>query len=315
MWGKLAAIVGVGAFVLASAGLLCEPPGQEQGTQTAPPVELSWVDEKTGGVLFTVADIVRFDWERQLFELKRSCVMDLMAFLLPRMGVTRGFVVRDAEGIIYKGYFVSPTASAFPTEPHFTFMPRGGSPVVYRIQQVVPVGVEDDKTRFDPRLLAALERANVLAEITDEDEVSWIRSSSGRWVEVQPGIKAWVDYFDETLRVGEEARAHIFLTASDDAPSADDWDIHITLTANDGAFQSELSTLGVELDIVRSQGYPWRAAYVCRFRPWQPAAGSADTTPKPGPAKIALTVIAKKDGETVDTWETASCEVSILPAN
>jgi len=145
-----------------------EPPT----TETAPPVELSWVDEKTGEVLFTVADIVRFDWERQLFELEHTCSMNLSAWLHTHMRQFRGFVVQDAEGIIYHGRFYSPLSSVGYGGP--AIYSEIGKPArrFFQIHAGYPVGSKDDQTRFAPRLLAALQKANVLGEITDEDEMA-----------------------------------------------------------------------------------------------------------------------------------------------
>jgi len=319
MWWKLGAIAGVEVFVLASAGLLCEPPRQEQDTPTPTPprVELSWVDEKTGKVLFTVADIVRFDWERQLFELERTCSMNLGAWLHTHMRQFRGFVVQDADGIIYHGRFYSNVSSV-----------GYGGPAIYseigkpsrgfcQIHAGYPPRRDDDQTRFAPRLLTALQKANVLGEITDEDKVSPIKTTSTSWVGDRPGINVRVTYFPETFRVGEEARAHVFFSASPGYSLSDnEWGIAITLTANEGKFRSELSIPRIELDVEAWQGEGYsKGGYICLFLPWRPASASINTIPKPGPAKITLTVIAKKDGETVGTWETAPCEVSILPPN
>jgi hypothetical protein len=61
-----------------SAGLL---PGSFASGNNEGFVE--WVDQTSGRVLFTLADIVRFDWDRQVFELKHERAMDLMAYMAP----------------------------------------------------------------------------------------------------------------------------------------------------------------------------------------------------------------------------------------
>ena len=61
-----------------------------------------WVDDKTGRVLFDAKDIVRFDWEKQIFELSRRRAMDLTV----HMREVSQFAIRDKAGLIYRGRFI-----------------------------------------------------------------------------------------------------------------------------------------------------------------------------------------------------------------
>ncbi len=116
MPSRVVAVVMVGGFALLSI-TSCEEQkenatavNEAQAPADTQAVELSWVDEVTGETLFTVEDIVRFDWERQVFELERSRAMDLTA-RFRTYGQCRGFRVQDAQGIIYRGSFFSAASS------------------------------------------------------------------------------------------------------------------------------------------------------------------------------------------------------------
>ncbi len=312
MWWKLVAIFGLGAFVLASAGLLCEPPGQEQGGQTAP-VELSWVDEETGKVLFTVADIVRFDWEHQLFELERSRAMDLTTWLGTHWSATPGFEVRDADGLIYAGYFNAVPGLELAPKPNIV-IPLESSWLHIRDSS------SDEAAPSAARLLVALDEAGVLGEISDEEQPMPFNRICTCWVGDKQEIAVRTEYFPETFRVGEECRAHVFLSDSPGPRLTNaEWTITIKLLANEGRFRSESLIEGIEPYTLFGEGNGFLHCYICRFRPWQPTSGSVESAPEPGPGKVSLIVTAKKrNGEAVQTvgmWRTHQQKVTILPAN
>ena len=72
---------------------------------------LRWVDEETGQKLFDIDDVVRFDWDKQIFELTKQSAMDFMAEL-GSLGVHgRKFILKDGQVIIYKGTLVTPASS------------------------------------------------------------------------------------------------------------------------------------------------------------------------------------------------------------
>jgi hypothetical protein len=88
----------------------------EQSDRAVAPEKASFwcVDAGSGKTLFTNLDIVRFDWDRQIFELTRERSMDLMSLKFP----DSDFILRDAEGVIYRGTFTSGlSASALVSGP------------------------------------------------------------------------------------------------------------------------------------------------------------------------------------------------------
>ena len=72
------------------------------------PVSLKWIEAESRHTLFTVDDIVRFDWEKQLFELQRDAAIDLM--MLPP-ALEHEFIVVAAGSEICRGQLVSSSSS------------------------------------------------------------------------------------------------------------------------------------------------------------------------------------------------------------
>ncbi|MHB9134687.1 MAG: M56 family metallopeptidase [Armatimonadota bacterium] len=135
---------------------------QSGETATTAGTLLQWVDEASGKVLFTDADIKRFDWDRQIFELTEQTSKKLQA--LPRQP-HRYFQLKDSEGVIYRGTFYSPTSSLGFDGPAIQL--EGNEEVrFYRIEAWYggryPPGPD---LRYDPRLRRALEDAGVLGSI------------------------------------------------------------------------------------------------------------------------------------------------------
>ncbi|MFW6108692.1 MAG: hypothetical protein ACOC8D_02650, partial [bacterium] len=164
-------------------------PAREAGVQGAAGLP-RWADSRTGEVWFSVGDIVRFDWEKQLFELSRRRAMGVM---VNELRLRRKFTLRDGQGVIYRGAFTSPASSFGFAEPAIVLGPLGDGPrpPLFRIDAGYPgkIGGRDD--RFAPRLKAALERAGVLAAIDPDDprrlSSASVRSGASRRAACGPG--------------------------------------------------------------------------------------------------------------------------------
>lgn len=154
------------AFVVEERGLLrSETPAAPEGAAGVTlPAQLQWVDEAGGEVLFTGADLRTFDWEQQEFRMSDGASRALQA--LPRRQ-HRYFLLKDADGIIYRGTFYSPISSIGFDGPaiQVDLFAEGEAvrPPSYRIQAwYVGSAARDEDRRFNPRLRRALETAGVL---------------------------------------------------------------------------------------------------------------------------------------------------------
>lgn len=97
----------ISAILFLSAALIAAPAGQIDNngpSKSANPAgekaTAQWLDSETGKILFSSLNIVRFDWEQQIFELDHQRVVALMS--LPH-SCNRRFIISDANGIIYHG--------------------------------------------------------------------------------------------------------------------------------------------------------------------------------------------------------------------
>ena len=139
-------------------------PPNGTGAKNVNPVLLQWVDEASGTALFTNNDIVYFDWNQQLFQLTDGANQSLQS--LPQLQ-HRYFLLKDKEGVIYRGTLYSAMSSIGFDGPAIELFglhePGGINPPTYKIQAwyggAVPRGKEQ---RFNPRLLNALKAAGIL---------------------------------------------------------------------------------------------------------------------------------------------------------
>lgn len=267
---------------------------------------LRWEDE-TGKILFTAHDIVRFDWERQVFELKRESAMDLMAYLVPHRHLQRAFLVRDDEGEIYGGRFFSPTSSQSydgPTIP--TGM--GESPPVYAIQGGYPGGGgKRDRERFNQRLHDDLEKAGLLKAIPSPEKPLPIEKIHTEWLGDRDKIRMRAEIFPETFRIGQPARVHLFFTPGlTPPPTFDTVEFHSTLAQDSGFFCTTDHSIPNKLTPETIKA----GVYVLRWKPWGLVYGASETLAKAGSATLTLDLILRK--QTTNGQEVV-CAATIPP--
>ena len=128
---------------------------------------LQWVDKETGEILFDIDDIIRFDWEKQIFELTRSAAMDFMA-RLGSVGVEgRKFILKDGMMIIYEGTLVTPASSfAFAGAVIRGPLPDDNvRPPLFEIGGGYPEDIARGDSRFSERLKKSIEQPILLSEI------------------------------------------------------------------------------------------------------------------------------------------------------
>lgn len=299
---------------------------------------VEWVDAKTGKVLFSSRDIVRFDWDRQVFELTRERAMDLMS-LPPTL--RRDFVVRDREGDIYRGCFMSALSSFSydgPTISSDFFEVEGIRPPLYHIGGGYP-GEHDQggKRRFDPRLKQHLDVGGLLRSIREGEKVEPVETVFCGWHGEALGRRAAIRFFPETIRLGRdirlvlrfhETKAAIGSPAERErdarrgitrdpaiSQEPDRVEARITLRSNDG--KSERTTkIAVPVENL-IEGFS--SAFKLAVWPWSESGRSVDERFKPGPAELIVSIVAvrktDKGIEQVGVWDIPTRQVQILPSS
>lgn len=271
---------------------------------------LRWVIKSTGKVLWTVEDIVRFDWDQQIFELKRDKAMDLMSVLI---GQIMNYRVEDADGEIYSGYFYNPISSMSSSGPMiYMFAMNGPKPPLYQIHYG-PTDTAKKNMRFDPRLRIDLEKAGVLAKI-DPSGVKLIEVKSLGWTNIGSDLKIWASLFPETLCVGGKARIHLTINADEKwAHDIDTIRVEMILLADkdNNVIAQEL------LRISTNDLKDWRNTFVCKFSQWSDDSNPAQKL-SPGNARLVLKIFTEKQVAeqriVCGTYHIEGGDVTILPA-
>jgi len=296
--------------------------------------------DDSGDILFTAGDIVRFDWEQQLVELRRERAMDLMAALVPHTHLQRSFTVRDADGDIYSGRFFSPASSQSYDGPTIltSFPGFSEAPPLFAIQGGYPGTIgEGAKKRFHPRLRADLEKAGLLKLISPADKPQPIERIHTEWCGDRNQHRFRAEIFPETFRIGQTARVHLFFTppalTQAEAASAerdirarlagkavatappifDTVQVSSTLSQTNGFFCTTDHSIAEKLtpETIKS-GF-----YLLRWKPWGTVYGAVKSTAEPGPATLSFTLTLRKQTtnglEVVSTATIPPQKLTILP--
>ncbi len=331
----LTAIVLSAASIAAAGQRPTTAPASATSRPAAEKAAVKWVDVDSDKVFFTSQDIVRFDWDQQVFELTRERAMDLMS-LAPKL--QRDFVVRDREGEIYRGCFMS-MASSFsydgPTIRADFF--EGTRPPLYHIAGGYP-GEHGPgaKRRFDVRLKQQLQTVGVLGGIKESEKVEPIETIFCGWHGEALGRRAAVMFFPETVRLGREIRlvlrfgktmsgirssaerereARSGQSGSALSPEPDRVEARITLKSEDG--KSERTKAFVVPVENLAEGFA--SALPLAVWPWSEAGRSVDGRFKPGPAELTVSIVATKKTnnavEQIGVWDIPPRQVKILPGS
>ena len=269
---------------------------------------LIWIDAETEQILFTVDNITAFDWENQVFVLDMDAALDFLAWMVPHKYLYRSLAVKDNEGIIYTGQWVNLISSTILFGPTYQSM---GANTYFCICAGYPSFDEqnDTDTRFAERLYEGLERAGVLKTLTVVREVEGVTFLEPieiyfhqvidiiylGWYDCDEDLKIRVEYYVNTFRISEEARAHIFFAGSSTIlPQIDEIALEIKLTGNTGQFRSDVCIQGISPNVIDE------GIYICRFEPWTALPGSIPV--RPGTGYISLSILFRKGVE--DDYET-----------
>jgi hypothetical protein len=299
--------------------LLCLTPSltTSAAVETNPANGLLWADD-SGEILFTAAGIVRFDWERQVFELQRERALDLMAYLVPHRHLQREFSVRDSSGEIYSGRFFSLASSQTYDGPTILTGKITGmdeTPPLFAIQGGYPGNIGPGaKRRFNRRLHDDLEKAGLLKTISPTEMPRPIERIHTEWFGDRDKIRLRAEIFPETFRLGSEARIHLFYTPGlTPPPTFDTVKIQTILSQTNGFFCNTAHSIPDKLTPETIKfGF-----HLMRWKPWGPVYGAIKSRAKSGPAKLSLRMVLRQrtpnGHEVVCSVEIPSQELMILP--
>lgn len=251
---------------------------------------LALIDGPTEKVLFTLDDIVRFDWDRQVFQLTREKAMDLLALQV----LTREFRLAKEKQIIYTGAFYSPISSNLPKGPMIVLgsMAEAGAqirPPLFEIQAGAEVSRGKPDSRFSPALRNVLAAAGKLGAI-DPAAVPPIAHPGTSW-QGDRELKVRAVVFPETFRIGQPARVHMFFNPADITFDTDGIELQARITAADGTFSKAVYRYKVPLHEIRKEG-----CVIFRLPGWWEAnRAGAITRATPGPAQVRINAVAIKD--------------------
>lgn len=269
--------------------------GQEEPAGAAQPRQGPvWKDAQTQQILFTIEDVVAFDWDDQIFLLDLDAALDFIAWMVPHVYLTRELLIEDEQGLIYRARWVNPFSSMSFEGPVYTALGRTRLFCIDNGYPGFPVGDPSEDARFSPRLRAALESRNVLDDFDPEDvddSAFRIQYSLTTWYVCGQDLKIRVEYFRDVFRSGQDARVHIFFTGGDQtAPSIDSIAAEIKFVANEGRYRSDVCIDNIS-PLVIADGI-----YVCRFQPWTPCPGSVAAV-ETGSARISLSILLCRNTE------------------
>jgi hypothetical protein len=290
IWGLIAgSIFAWGRSAAANNGGRMSPTADAARPKSATPL-LTWVDEPTGETLFTSEDLVRFDWERQLFEMKRDRAMDFETWADGNIGLDRKFVVRDKQGVIYRGTFVQAITSGIYAGPVILLVNLEKKPPLYQIDQGYPETPGEE--RFAPRLQAALAQAGLLGAIDEGHRVPPLMRVGAAGSDGKQGLGFKAYYYLETFRPGEKARVSLVVQQKSGALKADS--LEVKLETFDRDKHPLLKTTLSGLPFAGRE----RQSFSVRFDPWDRAGKLLKAAEQGDPISITLTLAAKKKTKT-----------------
>jgi hypothetical protein len=250
-----------------------------------------WKDAQTRHVLFTMDDVVAFDWDDQIFSLDLDAALDFIAWMVPHKYLTRELVVEIDRDLIYQARWVNSCSSRSFDGPVYASL---GWTQFFRVDNGYPgfpTGDPNEDVRFNPRLLAVLKNMGVLCDLDPNDGAFDIECSQTDWYTWGGDLKTRVEYFRDVFHSGRNARVHIFFAGGDQTgPSIDSITVEIKFVANQGQYRSDVRIDDIPSSVL-SEGI-----YVCRFQPWTPCPGSVPAV-EPGSGRISLSILLCRDTE------------------
>jgi len=263
---------------------------------------LALIDVPGNRTLFTLNDIVRFDWDKQVFQLTRERAMDLLALRV----LTREFRLVAGAETVYRGAFYSPISSNLPGGPIITLGTMSDEivkvkPPLFQLEMSRFAGEAD--LRFSPRLRDILAKAEILGAI-DPVRVPPITSMNTGW-HWEPELNVRAVIFPETFTSKTPACLHLWFARDQDRPLPKTVEILATMEDKDyHRWVTRISDLPL-LQIVETGD-----AYILKLSGWATAEGEPFT---PGPVRLLVQIRAFREEEVAGQRQTAMTHQILFP--
>lgn len=275
-------------------------------------LDLKWVDKNTNEIYFTIDDIVRFDWEKQIFELTRDKAIDLMA--KPHRLYT-AFLVKNNDTILYEGGFMSLLSCSGSNKPVISDgLIEKIFPPIYKISAAYPTDkyAENEKERFNPTMYKILKEKNKLETIDKNSFSPKIDYQFLGWYGEQFKFKILLMVFNETFRIKKKAVIHLRCApAIKDEGLPDKLELSISIVANNGKFSL------IKNYIVSRDYLDFAKTYIIKDDFWGSNENSQDKYAKPGKAYIkahakTYKLLNSKEFQLIKTYEIPKIDIKIL---
>ena len=276
------------------------------------PRALEWIEPNSHRTLFTADDIVRFDWEKQLFELKRDAAIDLM--MLPPALEHEFIVVADGSEIC-RGQLVSSFSSKTYQGPTIALDTTSIAPQPPIYQHSFGYPRDQGKARQGTKLRSALELAGVLGPLDLRQPPPPIESRFIEWCPPAHGLKIAATLFPETFRAGRDARLVLRIHKNEQFDlRADRLQLVVSLTRGaKGESVSHVAEVPVLLLDEPMAVFPWRGELLSR----NCSTGNVDSDTSAGSATLRIELRAFEERSAArharKIWTLPSVRISILP--
>ena len=247
---------------------------------------LIWMDAQTGQTLFTDEDIICFDWDKQVFHLKRDATIDFMTWMVPHKFQYRKLIVKDNIGIIYEGQWVSGASSMSFLGPVYSW-----SNPFFTINNGYPnrnTGISSkDDLRFNDRIKNFLGKTGKLSTIDLDRQYPMLTIDiiDQSWLGCGEDLKVRIEYISNTFIFNGEPRIHIYFAGGEKVLNKiNDISIEIKLTADFGKYRSDVNIGNIPSKVISDGLYVWK------FKPWIPKPGSLKI-PMPGTSKVSVSLL------------------------
>lgn len=275
---------------------------------------MEWINPSNNEILFTINDIIRFDWEKQIFELRRGKAMELMAKVSRRLQVP--FIIKANDVIIYEGCFMSSLSSMSSHKPTITDgLLEKIVPPMYKISAGYPSDkfANNTKERFNPVMFDILKSQGKITDINNTNYSLPIKKIFSGWHGEYGLFQIAIEIFPETFRIGKEAEFHLIIAKSNKFElKADRIELQIILTCNNSQFFSNT------INNVPLRFLDGDEGYIFKGKLWGPNLSSIDPYAKSGSGNIAAKVVAyksekKNSFEPIGAWKIPSIKIDVLP--
>ncbi|GAH16547.1 unnamed protein product, partial [marine sediment metagenome] len=201
----------------------------------------------------------RFDWKKQIFELKRETAMDLMARTSGSLYFP--FIIKTSDKIIYEGYFMSCSSSFFSNKPtiYFDRWDKKVVPPMYKISGGYPTD------KYNPLMHEILKNNGKIKNISEKDYSLPLKYEFIGWHGERGVFQIALVIFTETLKIGRKAVFHLHISKGPKFRlSPDRLELQVKLITDNGKCSSIKSNYILILLIYLQKAYAGLKIYMSR---------------------------------------------------